>query len=84
MREANYSTGYDYRAVMSHLRAVYHGEGGAIYFGETDPSFCIISDEGSLADFLDDDEGLICVREFASDAARTKWCRDTYPHVTVE
>jgi hypothetical protein len=82
MRITRYSKGYNYRHV-SKLRCIYRGEGGSIYVGRIAGVVCLISDEGTLADFLPADDELICVREFDSSAERKDWLNSAYPHLNV-
>jgi hypothetical protein len=57
---------YKWRSRFPDAERVAAGEGFQVYAAESDTAWWLISDEGTLADFLDDDDldGLVTVRRF--------------------
>lgn len=72
VREECHPAQYDYRARFPQLRVVVGVEGGVVYAADGPEGAALISDEGTLAEFLSesDHEDLVPIRLFASAAAR--------------
>lgn len=73
-REESFHSGYDYRSQFASLRRVYGGEFGAVYAGDRDGGFYVITDESELADFSDEFEPLVTLRRFDTTQARDAYC----------
>jgi hypothetical protein len=74
MIEEYHPAGFDYHARYRDVRLLRASEGGAYYVATDGADALLISDEGTLADLLDDEPDLlaraVCVRRFSSAAAR--------------
>lgn len=73
-KEDAFRSGYDYRSQFTSLRRVHGGEFGAVYAGDRDGAFYVITDESELADFSDEFEPLVTIRQFDTAQARDAYC----------
>lgn len=59
--------GYPWRKRFPYAERVMLGEGGGVYSAEGEGAWWLITDEGTMADFIDDEsdvDGLIALRRF--------------------
>ena len=75
MRTEKYKAGYAYQSRFPDLTEYAAYEGGAVFLAGTGPSYVVI-DEGTLADFMDEDDDLIVIHEFNNAGEREAWLRD--------
>lgn len=82
MRVEQFPAGYSLKDRFPNCRKVSGVEGGAVYFAEADGLFYVISDERTMADFLDEKEDadiintLISVYAFATETDREQFIRE--------
>lgn len=79
MRIERHPAGYNYRDRLKSLTLLRIFEGGAVYGGEEAGKLYVVVDEGTMADFLDDDDGLVQLIEFDSQAERDDYLRERAP-----
>ncbi len=72
----HHPAGYDYATRFPTLRGLAGAEGGVVYTADEPDGFYVVTDEGTLADFLDDDHNmpLVSVRRFDTCEGRDAYC----------
>lgn len=71
----HHRAGYDYTTRFPALRRFAGAEGGTVYTADAPDGFYVVTDEGALADFLDDDLPFVTVRRFDTRDERDTYCR---------
>lgn len=76
-----HSLGYEYKAVFPNAKMIGGFEGGAIYKAFKDEKHYLIIDEGTLADFLDEDDQdllnqLVKIIEFETEEELNKYLEE--------
>ena len=56
MKITKHPIGFNYREIFPNVKMIGGFEGGAIYKATKDSKYYLIIDEGTLADFLDEDD----------------------------
>lgn len=71
-----YPAGYAYSARFPTIRCFAGAEGGAVYTADAPDGFYVVTDEGTLAEFLDDEDDLplVSVRRFDTRDERDAYC----------
>ena len=75
-----HAAGYPYERRFRSLKKVHGAVGGAVYSGEGREGFALISDEGTMLDFLGDPEelDLVTIRIFETREARDAFFAQRY------
>lgn len=76
--------GYAYGARFPTLRPYAGAEGGGVYVADTPDGYYVVTDEGTLADFLEPDDPVIFVRAFDTAADRDAYCARRYGHLRAD
>ena len=72
----HHAAGYDYKTRFPMLCFFAGAEGGAVYTADAPEGFYVITDEGTLAEFFDDEDDvpLVSVRRFDTRDERDTYC----------
>ena len=77
-----YTFGYDWSTRFVDARPFGATEGGAIYLSEINGAYYVITDESTMADFLDDDDlrtlPLIAIHRFDTAIERDMYCETRF------
>ena len=69
---------YDYKSRFPNARVIGGGEGGSVLIADDESGAYVITDEGTLATFLDEEEArtmsFVVIRRFGSTADRDRYC----------
>jgi len=85
MKTTKHPFGFKYRDIYTNLKYVYGFEGGVIFKVDQPDKNILIVDNGTLADFLDEDEcnELIHILEFDSETELTDYVGRKCSNVTL-
>ncbi len=79
MLTERHKAGYDYRDRFPDVITYAAFEGGSVFLAGQGSPCHVILDEGTLADFMDEDDDLIVIHTFLDVAERGAWLRT---HIT--
>lgn len=88
MKTIKYPFGYYFKEIYPEAKKIGGFEGGAIYKAIKDNKYYLIVDEGTMADFLDDDDQdlldqLVKVIEFDKEEESEKYLNERYGKISL-
>lgn len=88
MKKSFFPFNFNYKEIYSEIRIIKGFEGGAIYTATKDSKYYLIVDEGTLADFLNDDDGdllnqLVKIIEFETEEGLNNYLKEHYGKIYI-